>query len=92
MPLVALDQASLAFGHVPLLDHVNLSLDSGERVALIGRNGTGKSSLLRVLAGEQSLDSGTLWRKPELRVARATRAACGGSSSCAANGRRDASA
>ena len=69
MPLATLDEASLAFGHVPLLDHVELALDTGERLALIGRNGSGKSSLLRVLAGQQSLDSGTVWRKPELRVA-----------------------
>src|SRR5688572_14609910 len=69
MPLATLDEASLAFGHVPLLDHVGLALDTGERLALIGRNGSGKSSLLRVLAGQQSLDSGTVWRKPELRVA-----------------------
>src|SRR5688500_13968908 len=69
MPLATIDEASLAFGHVPLLDHVDLALDTGERLALIGRNGSGKSSLLRVLAGQQSLDSGTLWRKPELRVA-----------------------
>jgi ATP-binding cassette subfamily F protein uup len=70
MPLVTLDHACLAFGDVPLLDHVDLAIDAGERAALIGRNGSGKSSLLRVLAGTQALDSGTLWRKPELRVAR----------------------
>ena len=70
MPLVTLDQACLAFGHVPLLDHADLALESGERAALIGRNGSGKSSLLRALSGEQPLDSGTVWRKPELRVAR----------------------
>jgi ATP-binding cassette subfamily F protein uup len=70
MPLVTLDQACLAFGHVPLLDRVDLALEAGERAALIGRNGSGKSSLLRALTGEQSLDSGTVWRKPELRIAR----------------------
>jgi ATP-binding cassette subfamily F protein uup len=70
MPLVTLDQACLAFGHVPLLDHVDLALEAGERAALIGRNGSGKSSLLRAIAGEQPLDSGTLWSKPELRIAR----------------------
>ena len=69
MPLVTLDEACLAFGHVPLLDHVALALDTGERVALIGRNGTGKSSLLRALAGRQPLDSGTVWRRPGLRIA-----------------------
>jgi ABC transport system ATP-binding/permease protein len=69
MPLITLDAACLAFGHVPLLDRVDLALESGERVALVGRNGSGKSSLLRAIAGVQSLDSGTLRRQPGLRVA-----------------------
>jgi ATP-binding cassette subfamily F protein uup len=54
---------------VPLLDRADLTLDAGERVALIGRNGTGKSSLLKVLAGRQSLDEGQAWRQPGLRIA-----------------------
>ena len=69
MPLVSLEQACLAFGHVPLLDHVDLALDAGERAALIGRNGTGKSSLLRAIAGRQPLDDGRIVQKPGLRVA-----------------------
>ena len=69
MPLITLDNASLAYGHVPLLDRLELDLDAGERVALIGRNGTGKSSLLKVLADRQALDEGTVWRKPGLRTA-----------------------
>ena len=69
MPLVTLDQACLAFGHVALLDHAGLTLDSGERVALIGRNGSGKTSLLKVIAGLQPLDGGTLWRGAGLRIA-----------------------
>jgi len=69
MPVVTLDEACLAFGDVPLLEHAQLSLVVGERVALVGRNGSGKSSLLRVIAGQQTLDSGVLWRKPGLRVA-----------------------
>jgi ATP-binding cassette subfamily F protein uup len=69
MPLATLDQASLAYGHVPLLDRADLTLDAGERVALIGRNGTGKSSLLKVLAGRQPLDEGQAWRQPGLRIA-----------------------
>lgn len=60
MPLLALEDACLAFGHVALLDHVQFQLDAGERVALIGRNGSGKSSLLRVLAGQSALDDGHL--------------------------------
>ena len=63
MPLVTLTGAQLAFGHVALLDRVDFSIDSGERVALIGRNGTGKSSLLRGIAGEIRFDDGQLVRQ-----------------------------
>jgi ATP-binding cassette subfamily F protein uup len=69
MPLATLERACLAFGHVPLLDRADLALERGERIALIGRNGSGKSSLLRVLAGAQPLDDGAVWRAPGLRVA-----------------------
>jgi ATP-binding cassette subfamily F protein uup len=69
MPLITLDRASLAFGDSPLLDHADLSLDPGERVALIGRNGSGKTSLLKVITGQQALDDGIVWRSPGLRVA-----------------------
>jgi ATP-binding cassette subfamily F protein uup len=68
MPYITLDKASLAFGHVALLDAVNFQLDEGERVGLIGRNGGGKSSLLRVLAGQHSLDDGIVWRQPGVRI------------------------
>ncbi|VVC84345.1 ATP-binding cassette domain-containing protein [Sideroxydans sp. CL21] len=68
MPYITLDKASLAFGHVALLDHVEFQLDEGERVGLIGRNGGGKSSLLKVLAGQAHLDDGTLWRQPSARI------------------------
>ncbi|MBA3023180.1 MAG: ATP-binding cassette domain-containing protein [Gammaproteobacteria bacterium] len=68
MPYITLDKASLAFGHVALLDHVEFQLDEGERVGLIGRNGGGKSSLLKVLAGQAHLDDGTLWRQPTARI------------------------
>lgn len=68
MPLITLDQASLAYGLHPLLDHANLQLDPGERVGLIGRNGAGKSSLLKVIAGESKLDDGTVWRAPSVRI------------------------
>ncbi|PKO84098.1 MAG: ABC transporter ATP-binding protein [Betaproteobacteria bacterium HGW-Betaproteobacteria-11] len=69
MPLLTLDRACLAFGHVALLDHAALQIDAGECVGLIGRNGSGKSSLLQALAGLSSLDDGLLWRQPGLRIA-----------------------
>jgi ATP-binding cassette subfamily F protein uup len=61
MPYITLDNASLAFGHHALLDKASFQLDAGERVGLIGRNGAGKSSLLKALAGEIKLDDGKLW-------------------------------
>ena len=67
---LTLDHVSIAFGHSPLLDEVALQVDPRERVAVIGRNGTGKSTLLTILSGELAPDSGTLWRQPGLRVAR----------------------
>ena len=71
MPYLKLSSACLAYGHVPLLDHADFQLDSGERVALIGRNGTGKSSLLAALAagaGRGRLDDGEVWVQPGIRV------------------------
>ena len=69
MPLLILSDASLAYGHVPLLDHADFQLDPGERVALIGRNGCGKSSLLHALAGTGGLDDGSVWLEPGVRLA-----------------------
>ena len=69
MPLITLEKACLAFGHHSLLDHVDLQLDPGERVGLIGRNGGGKSSLLRTLAKVIQLDDGKVWRAPNLKLA-----------------------
>ena len=68
MPYITLDKASLAFGHVALLDHAEFQLDEGERVGLIGRNGGGKSSMMRVLAGQGTLDDGLVWRQPSARI------------------------
>ena len=69
MPLLTLESVSLAYGHVALLDHVDLALEAGDKVALIGRNGTGKTSLLRVVAGEIAPDDGVARRTPGLRLA-----------------------
>jgi ATP-binding cassette subfamily F protein uup len=69
MPLATLSHARLAFGHHRLLDDAAFELDSRERIGLIGRNGTGKSSLLGVLAGRIDLDDGELWVAPHVRVA-----------------------
>jgi ATP-binding cassette subfamily F protein uup len=60
MALLTLLDAHLAYGHVPLLDGAALSIDDGERIALIGRNGAGKSSLLKILAGQERVDDGLL--------------------------------
>ena len=67
-PFITLDKAGLAFGHVALLDHADFQLDEGERVGLIGRNGGGKSSMMRVLAGQGTLDDGLVWRQPTARI------------------------
>ena len=68
MPLLTLDRACLAFGHVALLDHTALQIDADERIGLIGRNGSGKSSLLKALCGIGALDDGVLWTEPGLKV------------------------
>ena len=69
MAVLTLSGAQLAFGHFAMLDHADFTLEAGERVGLIGRNGTGKSSLLRVLAGQARLDDGLLVRQQGIRVA-----------------------
>ena len=69
MSLITLLDASLAYGHVPLLDHAHFSLEAQERVGLIGRNGTGKSSLLKILSGLERPDDGTLHIQQGVRVA-----------------------
>jgi ATP-binding cassette subfamily F protein uup len=68
MPLFTLADAELAYGDQPLLDRASLSLEPGERIGLIGRNGTGKSSLLSVIAGAQALDDGELKRQAGVKV------------------------
>jgi ABC transport system ATP-binding/permease protein len=70
MPLISIESVAIAYGHLPLLDDVALQIESGERIALIGRNGTGKSTLLKIVSGEQAADAGTVWRQPAIRIAR----------------------
>jgi ATP-binding cassette subfamily F protein uup len=69
MALITLQNAQLAYGHVALLDHTDFSLEGQERVGLIGRNGTGKSSLLKILAGMEKPDDGSLQVQTGLRIA-----------------------
>ncbi|WP_250450877.1 ATP-binding cassette domain-containing protein [Caballeronia sp. ATUFL_M2_KS44] len=66
MSLYSISDAQLAFGHVALLDHADFSLEAGERVGLIGRNGAGKSSLLKIVAGLAAPDDGLVTRQSEL--------------------------
>ncbi len=68
MAVLSLSNAQLAYGHVALLDHAAFALEAGERLGLIGRNGTGKSSLLKVLAGQERLDDGLLQLTQGLRI------------------------
>mgnify|MGYP002039960407 CR=1 FL=1 len=69
MALITLNDAQLAFGHVALLDKASFSLEENERVGLIGRNGAGKSSLLKILGGMEKVDDGTLQYRQDLRLA-----------------------
>lgn len=67
--LLRFDNISLSFGARPLLDRVSLQIDAGERVCLVGRNGEGKSSLLKLVLGETLPDDGEVWMRPGARVA-----------------------
>ena len=70
MPLVSLDNVSIAYGHLPLLDGANLQIDAKERVCVVGRNGAGKSTLLQIVSGELAPDGGSVWTEPGVRIAR----------------------
>jgi ATP-binding cassette subfamily F protein uup len=69
MALITFLNAQLAFGHVALLDHTDFALETGERIGVIGRNGTGKTSFLKILAGLEKADDGTLQLQQNLRLA-----------------------
>lgn len=68
MTLLTLARVSVAYGHLPLLADVDLQIARGERVCLVGRNGTGKSTLFRVISGAALPDDGEVWRKDTLRI------------------------
>src|ERR1044072_6180348 len=70
MPLVTLDRVSIAYGHVPLLDQASLQIEPGERVCVIGRHGTRKSTLPRIIYGDETPQAGAVWRAAGLRVGR----------------------
>ena len=70
MPLLRLQNVHLAYGDNPLLNGIDLQLDKGDRLCLLGRNGSGKSSLMRVLVGEQKADDGEIWLQPGAVIAR----------------------
>ncbi len=67
--LVALERASVVFGTVSVLDELSMGVNTGQRIGVVGRNGGGKSTLLRVIAGEQALDSGRVTRGGGISVA-----------------------
>ncbi len=69
MPLLRLDNVSLAYGPRPLLEDVKLEVRLGERVCLVGRNGEGKSSLMNLVIGDVAPDDGTVWIRPGTRIA-----------------------
>src|SRR5476649_1678770 len=68
MTLLKFSDVSLAFGAMPLLDKVSWQIARGERVCIIGRNGTGKSSMLKLVKGVQKPDDGSVWRAPGLKI------------------------
>ncbi len=70
MPLVTLNSISMAYGHLPLLHEASLRIESRERVCVIGRNGTGKSTLLQIMGGDLLPQEGDVWHQPGLRIGR----------------------
>ncbi len=70
MPLLSLRNTTLAFGGPPILDTVQMTIETGERVCLVGRNGEGKSTLLKLILGDLEPDAGEFERLPGLKIAR----------------------
>ena len=69
MPLIRLTKVSIAFGTHTLLDSADFQIDPGERVGLLGRNGEGKSTLLKIIGDEIQAENGEIWRQPEMKIA-----------------------
>ena len=70
MALISLQNVSLAFGGLPVLAKISMQIEAGEWVCLVGRNGEGKSSLMRLIAGEQPQDSGRIIKQQGVKIAR----------------------
>lgn len=68
MALLRLENLQLAYGHHVLLNGADLVVERGERLALVGRNGTGKSTLLKLITGEFQADAGEIWKAPGLKI------------------------
>jgi len=69
MSLVRCDQISMSYGVDKVLDRVSLQIEKGDRLCLVGRNGSGKSTFLKIIYGQVTADDGSLWRREGLRVA-----------------------
>ena len=82
MPLITLQNVDLAVGGPPLLDNVQMAIESGDRLCVVGRNGAGKSTLLRLLAGQLQPDDGQIVRQSGLRVAMLEQAVPDGDDGC----------
>ena len=68
MPLLRFDNTSLAYGDMPLLDDAEFQIRKGERVCLLGRNGAGKSTMMKLVSGQIDADDGSIWKKPGLKI------------------------
>ncbi|WP_257279528.1 ATP-binding cassette domain-containing protein [Endozoicomonas sp. ISHI1] len=68
MPLLRFDNINLAYGDQPLMDGADFQIRKGERVCLLGRNGAGKSTMMKLVSGKIDADDGSIWRKPGMRI------------------------
>ncbi len=69
MHYVTVENLTKAYGIVPLFDNISFHINEGDKIALVARNGVGKSTLLRILAGQETPDSGTVWINKDVTVA-----------------------